>query len=205
MSSIIVSIIAFVILAVLFGIVFCAVIYPLWVLIHCAISKVMGTTAKVIWIIIMVLFWPLGGYVYGLFGSQKKNFQWISGSIFAFGLIFIIMTSYAMSWLVDSTSQTISTGISTIKQLDNNSITQEQLIRLNNSLLILDEEIHGDWLSFDKKLKAISLMDYFDLITEDKKITVSEYIDWMGKFESRQMLNLDGLQQYIKNLSKRNW
>lgn len=181
------------------GVLFAAFIYPIWTLVHCATSESRSTKSKTVWIIFMILTWPITSLVYGLFSAKRKLFQWISG-IIIFGLI-VLGTSffYLMNRLGEMSSVEITKTISKIDQMDTMGITPQELSKLKKDFSVLKEEMKFSLSGLDKMHKAASLMQLFDIIDRDNKITASEYKDWMDKFESREILDRKALEQYIRN------
>jgi len=181
------------------GVIFGAFIYPLWTLIHCAISKSRSTKSKTIWIILMILTWPITSFVYGLFSAKRRLFQWIS-AILIFALVFLVTAFFYMTIKMgELTSAQISKTISKIDQIDTAGITPQGLTKLKEGLSVLKGEMKFKLSGLEKMNKAASLMQLFDIIDRDNKITASEYKDWMDKFESREMLDRKALEQYIRN------
>ena len=65
------------------AIVFYGIIFPVWMIVHCANSEALSKKGKSLWIIAMILLWPISGSLYGLFVTGQRRLQWFSG-IFLF-------------------------------------------------------------------------------------------------------------------------
>ncbi len=192
-----------VIIVFLLLVIFFVIVYPLWTIIQCAISP-LSKLAKVIWILVMFFTWPLGSIVYGIFGSGKKLFKWFSSIAIVTGLAFFIFTAWAMNYLMSESIEGVQTKMAAIKQMSNETISKEELMNLNSSLLSLQEEMKGSWWQdFDAKFKAVALLEYFDLISEDHRITVEEYNNWMDKFENRHTMTRKALEDFVEELKKK--
>ena len=193
-------------LAIIFAfllIVFVAFIYPVWALIDCVVTPVLETKWKIIWSIVMVVFWPLGSFAYGLFGSRKKIFQWIVTISLVVSFIFGLFFVTGLNWLIDTTVGNIDSQISGMERLEPGPVSKEELMKLNTCLLSLEGEMHDRWYSFDKKLKAMHLLDFFETITSDHHITREEYTEWMKRFESRETADRQTLENRIKEFKAR--
>ncbi len=177
------------------------IVYPIWAIVQCATS-VLSNVAKAIWIVVMIIFWPIGSFVYGLFASSKRVFQWISGSAFAFIILIVISFSFLMMRLFNNYSDNLRQQLSVLNEptLSTDTISKEQLMKLNESLLTLDQEMKESSLkNFEHKMKILSLTRLFEVMTQDKKITVDEYQDWIKKFERRHELAFQEFEESLKD------
>ena len=156
-------------------------IYPLWALIHCAISQSRSNKSKIIWIITMILVWPLASLIYGLFGSQKRLFQWfsgiaIAGSICIFAVLFYTATLKGVS---------LTNQLAKLPLINTSELSQENIATLKDSLATLREEARFSLRKFPRTASAGRMITEFALITRDNKIALSEYDRWTSMFKSR--------------------
>lgn len=184
------------------GIFFTILIYPIWLLIHCALSENRSTKFKVIWIISMLIAWPLAAIVYGLFGSKRKLFQWISGIIIVFCFLALGGIFYFTGRLADISRQEISRTIAKIDQFDTTAITESELKELKLSMLVLRDEMSMSLsrAAMENLAKDISLMQLFYIYIKDHKISQDEYGDWIEKFKARAMMDRKALEKYVDSM-----
>lgn len=181
------------------GFFFSILVYPIWLLVHCAISENRSTKSKVVWIVLMLLAWPFTGLVYGLFGSKRKLFQWISGIIIVVAMFVLIGIFSFMSRLSSISKQEIARTIVSLDQMDTTGISESQLKELKLSLLVLSDEMKMTLsrTAMEKLTKDISLMQLFYIYIKDHKISGTEYSDWIDKFKSREMIDRKALERYV--------
>ena len=65
------------------GLLFYGVVFPIWMLIHCANSGDLTKKAKSLWIIGILVSWFIGASFYGFLSSKDQRLRWLSG-IFLF-------------------------------------------------------------------------------------------------------------------------
>lgn len=187
------------------GFIFCILIYPIWLLVHCAISPDRSKKSKAIWIVFMILVWPIAGLLYGLFGSKRKAFQWFSGIIFALAIATLgVIYSFTdtMGKMPIMAKQWATQIITKMDQMDTSGLSSSDLTQLKADLSVLSDEIT---ISFSKAKmvkvsNALRLIQLFDIFTKDNKITMDEYSDWLAKFKSREMIDMKAFEKYIDEL-----
>ncbi len=86
------ALIAFLVLILMLfvGLIFYGLVFPIWMLIHCANSTDLSKKAKSLWIIGIVVSWFVGASFYGFFSSKDRRLQWLSGIFF---FLFICATA----------------------------------------------------------------------------------------------------------------
>jgi len=187
------------------GVFFTILIYPIWLLIHCALSENRSTKSKVIWIILMLLAWPFTAIVYGLFGSKRRLFQWLSGIIIGVAIAVFIGFSIFMAKIPQIARQEISNTIAAIDRLDTTGISESELKELKLNMMVLGDEMRMMYSrsSVEKVAKDINLMKLFYIYIKDNRISMDEYSDWVAKYKSREMLDRKALEKYIDGLEKK--
>lgn len=183
------------------GLLFSVLIYPIWMMVHCA-NSTRSTKFKAIWIILMVLIMPLVSYIYGLFASKRKLFQWISSILILLFILLLATFIFSTKMINKELSFTIEKEISRIDKMQIMGLGQEEQSELKYSLRALQKDLQVGISKMDKASKAYSLVEMFGIITEDGEITPWEYDDWMDKFNSRDILDKDALRKYIDSLKK---
>ncbi|MBM3248910.1 MAG: hypothetical protein FJZ10_05795 [Candidatus Omnitrophica bacterium] len=185
------------------GFFFSILVYPIWLLVHCAIAENRSTKSKVIWIVLMLLAWPLTGLIYGLFGSKRRLFQWISGIIITIAILALIGIFTFMGRLSSISRQEITRTVAKIDQMDTSGLSVSELKELKLSMLVLGDEMKMTFsrTAMEKLSKDISLMQLFYIYAKDDKISSYEYGDWVEKFKSRDMIDRKALERYIAGLT----
>ena len=189
-------------LLLLLWILFACLLLPLWILIHCAIST-LSTRAKALWIIVMLLVWPIGSWVYGFFVSKKRLFRWSAGVSFFLFLILAAGLVMGLPIVFKEGEKRGSRVMLQSERLSMSDVSQEDRGKLNTALETLQGETsaRGNWLSRYKALeRATNLYDLFDLYAEDNQLTAAEYRDWMGTYNMRNLVDQDALEEHMRQL-----
>ena len=182
------------------GFILIMLVFPVWAIVDCAISKDKSNVSKIFWIIFICLTWILGALIYGLFAASKEPVRMTSivGLIFA-GIIIvglIGMSNRVSSSLKTEISQSIVRLNTTV---DTTALSIEKVNTLKSDLAILSQETGFNF----KKVHQISitqeLLEYFQLIIEDNKIDAQEYEDWQEKFESRNNSTVEDMKKAIQH------
>jgi len=181
------------------GIAFAVLIFPVWALVHVAIST-RSNKAKTLWIILMILSWPITGLVYGLFASKQKALRWLAGlqvigiAVIIFGFV------YSLNLLSSMTRMDIVKAISKTHSLSAEGLTKGDLQNLRNSLAALKAETQPKVFQSDKLRRSADLMELFSIIARDNKLTAEEYKAWMDSFNTRQEMDPRAFERYIREL-----
>ena len=182
--------------------IFGALAYPIWMLIHCATAQQRSTKSKTIWIILMVLAWPLASYIYGLFASKRTLFKWFSSILIVLLGLLVFVFFASTAYLNKYTASLIADDISKISSNKIAGLTDEEAAGIKSNLETLQNELKGSVLKTDKKFTIYNLTRMFDIITADNQINQSELTDWMDKFESRDTLDRNAFEKYVDDLGK---
>ena len=182
---------------------FFLLIFPIWTIIHCVSSSSRGTASKIFWIILIILTWTLGSILYGLLSSQKKAFQVIS----IFYILIVLVLGGSSIWgskaVVQHAKGQITSAIQEIDQIDTTEMTPQQVADFKESLILLQEDLKGDYRQLKRQYIVLIFLDYFKIITMDSKITSAEDQDWMNKFQARSMLDRRKFKNSIREMKKR--
>jgi len=184
------------------GFFFSILVYPIWLLVHCAIAENRSTKSKVVWIVLMLLSWPFTSLIYGLFGSKRKLFQWLSGILIAAALVASIVIFSFMNKISGIAQQEMAMTIAKLDQMDTTGLSEAELKELKLSLLVLRDEMKMrlSKTAMEKLAKDISLYKLFYIYIKDHKISGDEYSDWVDKFKSRDMIDRKALERYVEEL-----
>lgn len=184
------------------GVLFYFLIFPIWMLIACATSKVLSNKAKAFWVVAMIFIWPLAGILFGLSRSNVRLVRRLSG-VFVFlcvvGVALLIgFMPKINKFMHDATSQTIA-RLERV-QMSNVSISDQG--RLRTSLDQLQKETDQPWYALKQRQIAWQLFNLMDVMIGDSQLTSDEYVQWMGKFNSRSVLDYRMLEQQVRDLKK---
>ena len=186
------------IIACLFGV----LVYPIWMLVHCATAEGRSSKSKTVWLIFMILGWPVVGYLYGLFGSKRRFFKQISSVLIVLLISLIIIFVAATAYLNQHWRSQIAKDIARIDAVRILILNDTQREALKRGLLILDRELKPGMTRLERKFVIYNLVEMFGVIAEDDEITPSEYRDWVDKFKSRKTIDRNVLERYIHDLQK---
>ena len=183
---------------------FLFLVFPLWMMIDCVISKERKIISKVLWVIFILLSWVLGSLAYGLFGSRKVFIQWLSGIIFAVGFLSIFLF---VNFLYQTSHMVASDSIKRAATLQAGDLTQERIDQMKNNLLILRQELNDakgfKAIYFIKDTyKDLMLHQIFILMMKDGQIQSIEYDEWTERFDHRRQLDAKKLGEYLKSLQQ---
>lgn len=181
--------------------IFGALAYPIWMLIHCATAQ-RSTKSKAIWIILMVLIWPIASYFYGLFASKRKLFKWFSSILIVLLAFLVFVFVSATAYLTKFTDNQLTLDISRLSSNQIIGLTDEESAGIKENLETLRNDLKGGMLITDKKFIVYNLARMFDIISADNQVNQSELTDWMDKFESRDTLDRNAFEKYVDDLGK---
>src|SRR5262249_39500799 len=125
------------VLFILLSFLFMCLVYPVLALVRCAISDV-SNKQKTIWIIIMVLFWPLGSFIYGLFASRMKLLQVLVVIFLAFSLACLGMVIGTVGFFLKDFSISTQTLTGDLNNTDTSELTAQEVDDLNGQLSTLE-------------------------------------------------------------------
>ena len=189
------------VLALGIAVLFVLLIFPIWALVHCAVSPGLNGTSKAVWIVVMLLVWPIGAFLYGLFASQQRALRWCGGVSLALVTGLLAAVVVGMPYILQYTDREMSATIQRLDQLRMPEASQEQRAQLKQGLQTLQNELQGNWiLQRDRVGRVMTLYQLFSVYIEDHELSLPEYTDWMDKYRSRQLLDQEELRRYIRGL-----
>ena len=173
-----------------------AVIYPIWMLFHCAMSPLNGKM-KTIWLLVILFTWSLGAILYGLIRCEKRSAPWISAiALMCIGMISVFplikMYKAANNYAIEKLSK--------IDRLNTAKLSPDELTELKASLRALQSEVKSK--NLERALRASHFSTLFSIYANDHQITPMEYREWIEKFNSRDMLDLNAFSAFIINKLK---
>lgn len=201
-----ISIFLITVVAVLFllgGMFFYGLVFPIWMFVDCVTSQTISKKAKILWAIALFVIWPLASFFYGLLASGKRVIQWLSGG----GLFGTVALFVGLFFLVGFLSRAASTELikaeGRLPRVEMSGISEPERAKLPETLQVLREECQkGGLFHLDRKRVSWELAEMFVLFIEDDKLSRSEYDDWASKYESRQVLDLDALEDHVRDLKR---
>ncbi|MCM8812263.1 MAG: PLDc N-terminal domain-containing protein [Candidatus Omnitrophica bacterium] len=186
------------VLAIVAAMLFYLIVFPIWALIHCASAREVGGRGKAFWVVLILLFWTVGGALYGFFASGKRYFKWISATALAFSVLFVIVLGAAYSSMMTATPRLIRQKIDSMEQVDMMELAAGDRERVKEDLTTLLNEFEAAaWFDVDAKQRGMRLCEYFALMVRDGKLDPAEYEKWRHLFESRRLLDLSALENAV--------
>jgi hypothetical protein len=187
------------------GMFFFFLVFPIWMIIHCAMAQDRKTISKILWIILILTSWLLGSLVYGLFGSHKPLIKRISASIFILGFLSFFLF---VSFLYQTSRIVASDSMERVAMLKAGELTQEHIDQMKGNLNTLAQDLNSA-----KGLRAIYLIkntykdlmlnQLFIVMMKDGQMMVSEYSEWMDRFNHRSQMDPKALGEYLKSLEQK--
>lgn len=196
--------------AILFIIVILAVmiygmfVFPVWMIVNCANSS-RPSNIKRNWIIFLVLVWPIASFIYALVSFKKRSFQWISSlTMMVIAICVIVFAFFAFNIIKKEEIGSIDKAAAKIDSLDIAELSLDEITLIRDDFSVLSKEAKNAGILTNEKIgKAALLARLFDIITEDNKLSRAEYGDWINKFESRNMIDDEKLEDYVSSLKER--
>ena len=179
-------------------IVFVFVAFPIWVVIDCIKSKEKSNGSKIFWIILTFLTSTLGAIIYSFLGSTNKTLRRVSIYVTIFGVLAIVGFLTLIPWLSTDLTNNINQSLVVLRTVDTTALSPEELEVIRKDLNVLSTEAKFDIRKNDQLWIAHDLVEYFQLISQDRKIDKQEYQDWSQKFELRKILKQEEFEKLIE-------
>lgn len=191
----------FVVLPILI-VVFTFCLFPVWMLVDCAISREIPSGHKIAWILAILLVWPIGAFLYAFIASRTRYLKMITTILLLLSvLIILFLVRFGLSSL-GNLQTGIATSINQVDQLNHVSVTDAEMLELKYNLKILSDEANGK--PWDRNtLNALQLVELFNVQAQDGVISREEFNNWMSKFQTRELIDNRALESYIRKLKVR--
>jgi len=185
----------------------CMFFYPIFTIGHCVRSD-RNSTSKTIWILLMIFIWPITSFFYGLFASRSRRSQVICSVflLFSIGLAGFLITTYThmgskLDTLVDGE---VDKSINKLRSLDTSGLSQGQKSIIIENLETLRKEVKFRESKFSMENvrdthKASNLLQLYEIIAQDNKITLREYEMWISKYNIRKTIDYKELKRFVKS------
>ncbi|GEM_PF-1399337 len=178
------------------------VVLPVWALIACATSPTERGVAKAIWIVLMLVTWPVAGLCYAAIriarGFLRAGARWC----------LILIAALSAAWLVfgPSLRPKLSAYLTaetakTVERLDSaqrEDVPDRQLQEIKQALQQLTQEIGGQPMSYERIGVDMGLRELMDVFLLDRQLTAPEAKEWQAKFMARDALSYRALQDSIE-------
>jgi hypothetical protein len=188
----------FLFLVFLAGIFGAALVLPIWTIVHCLSDETRSKRSKIVWVVLMFLVWPFTSFCYGIFASKKKAMQLLSGTSLVLSILFLGGIIFGLTYSAKMLRAEIPRLAEKLNRINTADITDTQRQQIKENLLALRDELTMRISELNTLHKAASLVQLYGIYTKDNTLTVSEYNDWINKFESRSMLDRRELDNYIR-------
>ena len=187
------------------GLLFYGLAFPIWMFIDCVTSQTMSKKAKILWGIGIFIAWPLTSFFYGLLASGRRVVQWLSG-VGLFGTAAVLVMVFPLvGFLSKMTTAELTKIQGRLPQIEVSEISEAEKAKLQGALHDLQKEGEtGGFFHLNQRRIDWELADLFTLLVGDDKLSRSEYDDWMNKYESRRVLDLDALKNHVRDLKQTN-
>ena len=187
------------------GLLFYGLAFPIWMFIDCVTSQTISKKAKILWGIGIFIVWPFTSFFYGLLASGRRVVQWLSGvGLFGTAALFV-MVFLSVGFLSKMATAELIKIQGRLPQIEMSEISEAEKAKLQGALQNLQKEGEtGGFLHLNQRRVDWELADLFTLLVGDDKLSRSEYGDWMNKYESRKVLDLDALKDHVRDLKQIN-
>ena len=176
--------------AILLGLLLIAVVFPIWAVILCLFSKSLSKGGRLFWTLVIITTLPLGACAFGLFKSQKRFFQIISGIVGAVLLFFMYAMIQTWLWDKNETKKVeaeIASTLSRLGQIKTSGISRPEIIIIQDDMKILHNEVQKNrQMGFRAREAAQSLAKSLSALIKDDELNTNEYQFWTTQFESRK-------------------
>ncbi len=176
--------------AILLGLLFVAIIFPVWSVVLCLISKSMSKRDKLFWTLLIIATLPFGACAFGFLKSQKRFFQVMSGIVGLVLLFFIYAVVQTWLWDKNETKKAeteISAVLSELDRIKTSGISKSEIMIIQGDLKILRGEVRKDHqMGFRAREAARSLAQNLNNLIKDDDLDNNEYHAWTTQFESRR-------------------
>jgi hypothetical protein len=185
----------------LFWLLFGALIFPIWMIINCARDSERSTESKIPWVVIMILVFPFGAYLYGLFASGRRAIIMLSLSVVLTWVLAIGGAYFGLRFLQNRSLESVPQLRNLIEQSSSYSLPQRgDLLR---AIDILEQELRVDWPLSDNARNDVELFDQLERMLGDKKLEEKEAQVWLGFFDKRRDIDAslfdDALEKEFKS------
>ena len=147
----------------------------------------------------MLILWPLGSFIYGVFASQKKILQ-------SLVIIFVLMTCIGLGLIfkgLDMVMQNVSastdSSVVDLTDIDITELSLDEVSQVKSDSKILNEEVGAKEFGLNKRFRSMCVYSLLDPLLSDGKLSHQEYEEWKKIFESRHTMDYGVLLNRMKD------
>lgn len=186
------------ILAVFVLILFIFIVFPILSIVNLLSNDKLSTRGKVGWLVFSVFVWPLGASLYSAINPKGKFY-------FFTGVFASLVSTAALAGVVwinvtakESALQNLARFSVTTAGYEASVIDSDKN-KFSQNISILREEIQGaGWYRLDVIWDRYQLSELLKKYSKDNVITSVELSDWNGKFLSREVLDSEKFERYVR-------
>jgi len=170
--------------------------FPVWMIIDVGISE-RSTTAKAVWILVMLLTWTFGAVLYGVFAAKQVFVKVLSAigalGVFAIGGAVLVAMQLASPYL-KMAPEAIAAQID---QLKRPGIADGEIDGLKAKVRTLFEETPLSFSTLTEKPERFQvnafLMQKLSTVANDGELSREEFDEWVKLYEMRKVLDPEKL------------
>lgn len=180
------------------GAFFFLIIYPAWMLVDCAKTELPGKQ-KTIWIIAMLVAWPLAGMVYGLLRKENRLIRGLSLAGIVLTVLVTVGIIYGTFLMSNDTRRQVSQAQSQISQLDWSAVTQTHRSEMEKALNDFRREVDSKKVYINLRVNG-DLAELLAVYLKDGHLSDPEIEDWVDSVSHRYELDSDRLHKRLEKL-----
>lgn len=179
---------------------FYGVIFPALLFIDCIKSE-RSKLSKVLWAIVMFIFWPLPHFIYGVLYLKSFFKRMLAGVCLAITLLFVVGAFLLIPRLQGIQISEMESILEQVQQVEMPGTLPDARDRAIAALRTLQEETgRSGFLNIEQMEIASNLNAILEEMIRDNQWTSSEYQSWIEKFRTRQFLDHEALEDFLEEL-----
>lgn len=177
---------------------FAVMAFPLWAIGQCALSR-RAPRFKAVWIIAMLLFWPLASVFYALLASGHRTLRTaaVATMVCYAGIGGVMIVGSEM--MTRPAARTFSAAREAARHWDVTALAPGERAEWMSSLETLAEEISVPWYRYQEKTALVPFGSLLEGITADGAVSQAEYAAWNKFFALRREQPYAALNKDIRN------
>ncbi len=180
------------------GAFFFLIVHPAWMLVDCSKSELPGKK-KTIWIIAMLVGWPLAGMVYGFLRKENRLIRNVSLAGIILTVLLTIVIIYGALSMSNDTRRQVSQAQAQISRLDWSSVTQTHKAEMEKTLAGFRREVDSKKVYVNLRVNG-DLAELLTVYLKDGSLSDKEIEDWVDSVNQRYQLDSDRLHKRLEQL-----
>lgn len=170
---------------------FGVLIFPVWMIVHCANRSDRSGKYRAGWIVGMIFSFPFGAYLYGIWQTGQKKHKIFSGIFIIFWLISIIGAFSALNLAKKMMLESIPTIEATVQ-----ATTLEEAGKQNvlSAIHTLERELNSMSLLSTQARNDMELILMLRESLRDKQLDQTEAQEWLNLFNVRATLDTEVME-----------